>query len=125
MNKVILGGIVDRIESKQVGENNNSLLTFTVITTSSYIRNGETVESNQYHRAQAWNQKADLYSAQIADGQYVVITGRLQNRSYEQDGVTKWITQIDVEDLDAPGLEMAVASSNGTATDDTTDDLPF
>ena len=124
MNKVILGGIVDRIESKQVGENNNSLLTFTVITTSSYMRNGATVESNQYHRAQAWNQNADLYAAQITDGQYVVITGRIQNRSYEQDGVTKWITQIDVEDLDAPGVELATASSNGPATATSTA-LPF
>ena len=125
MNKVILGGTVDRVESKSVGENNSSLLTFTIITTSTYSRAGEIVESNQYHRCQVWGKKADEYAATISDGEYAVVTGTLKNRSYEQDGVTKWVTQVDIDDLDMPGIELATGSDNGTATIDATDNLPF
>ena len=124
MNKVILGGTVDRVESKSVGDNNSSLLTFTIITTSTYTRGGEIVESNMYHRCQIWGKKADEYAATIADGQYAVVTGMLKNRSYEQDGVTKWVTQIDVDDLDMPGIELAT-SGQTPGMESSGDDLPF
>tara|TARA_Y100001973_G_C5047824_1_gene256102 strand:+ start:311 stop:685 length:375 start_codon:yes stop_codon:yes gene_type:complete len=124
MNKVLIGGIAERVESRQVGENNASLLSWTVIVKSEYQRDGQTVESNQYVKCQCWRQKADTYAAMISDGQYVLVSGQLKNRSYEQDGVTKWVTYVEVDDVDAPAMN-AIPVGASSAVDDADDELPF
>ncbi|MDR1688307.1 MAG: single-stranded DNA-binding protein [Clostridiales bacterium] len=48
----------------------------------------------------AWRQKAEFAENYLKKGQRIAVSGELQNRSYEKDGVRHWITEIIAENID-------------------------
>ena len=75
-------------------------------------------EFSTLHRVVIWGKMIDDLRS-IKDGDYVAVDGRIDNRSYEVDGVTKWITEIVANDVQVYADE---AKSNGETEED---DLPF
>ena len=72
------------------------------------------------HRIIVWgNMVADIKGLREGDG--VSVDGRIDNRKYEVDGETKWITEVVANDV------QVYASSNGKPQHglEEDDDLPF
>ena len=59
-------------------------------------------------QCQAWKQQADFIGTYLKKGQLIAVTGSVQTRTYEKDGVTHYVTEINVNGVES--LEKRVTS---------------
>lgn len=115
-NRVELIGNLTRDPELRFTPSGAAVATFTIATNRTYVTDGEKREDVDYHRCVAWNKLAELCEQLLKKGNRVFVSGRLQNRSWEtQDGQTKQITEIVVEDM----LLLTNRSEFAPAGDDT------
>ncbi|OGE19307.1 hypothetical protein A3D83_01745 [Candidatus Daviesbacteria bacterium RIFCSPHIGHO2_02_FULL_41_10] len=99
-NRVELIGNLTRDPELRYTPNGAAVCTFGMATNRTYVTEGERKEEADFHRLVAWNKLAELCNQLLKKGNKVFISGRLQTRSWEaQDGQTKTITEIVVEDM--------------------------
>jgi len=73
---------------------------FSLATNESYYNNeGEKVEDTQWHNIVVWGKRIEVVESYLKKGSEVAIEGKLVNRSYEKDGVTKYITEINLNEV--------------------------
>lgn len=68
-------------------------------------KDGETL----FMRCNVWKEAAENVAESLRKGMRVVATGRLKARSYEKDGQTRTVTELEVEEI-GPSLRYAVAT---------------
>ncbi len=79
-------------------------------------RDGDTV----FLRCTAWRQLGEHAAESLAKGTRVIVTGRLRQRSFElTEGVTRTVTELDVDDL-GPSLRHSTARVTRTTRNATT-----
>ena len=146
VNKVILVGNLGKDPEIRTLENGRKVANFSLATSESYKdRNGERVERTEWHNIVFWGPVADVIERYIKKGSKIYVEGKLRTRSYEQEGVKKYITEIDGQSmtmLDSKGgsdpgnydrpasapasMTSAPMSSSPISLDDSDDnDLPF
>ena len=147
VNKVILVGNLGKDPEIRTLENGTKLASFTIATTESYKdKEGNYQDSTEWHRIVAWRWLADLSEKNLKKGSKVYIEGKLSTRSYEQDGVQKYTTEIVAREIitmargdrtgynspPPPTQEQAPISNKGLdkelaapTTGEAIDDLPF
>ena len=124
MNKVILmGRLTKDPEVKQTGSN-VAVCSFTVACDRRYkSQNGE--RQTDFINCVAWRQQATLLGNYFHKGSRIMVTGSIQNRSYDdQNGQKRYVTEVMVEEVefvdtkaDNQGYASAPASqSQSTAT---------
>ena len=100
MNKVLLvGRTVEAIELKQVGENNKSTVTSQIAVGRSY-KDSEGNKETDFLTFVAWGKTAEVLASMTAKGSLVGIEGELRSRSYEKDGVKRYVTEVLVDKVD-------------------------
>ncbi|MFY0599443.1 MAG: single-stranded DNA-binding protein [Cyclobacteriaceae bacterium] len=73
---------------------------FSLATNETYHNSkGEKVEDTQWHNIIAWGKKAELIENYLQKGSEIALEGKLINRSYEQEGIKKYITEISLNEL--------------------------
>jgi len=95
VNKVILVGRLGKDpETKTVGA--GTVANFSMATSESYKdkHTGERKEVTDWHNVVAWRGLADVASKYLKKGDMVYIEGRLKTRSWEKDGVTRYMTEV-------------------------------
>lgn len=87
-------------------------------------------EATDWHRCIFW--RCENIRQFLTKGKQLFLTGRLQTRSYEKDGITHYVTEITVEELIllGGGASDRGASSPGPSSQAeehgvTEDDVPF
>ncbi len=55
---------------------------------------GNTIENTEWHRVQVWNKLAENCAKYLAKGRSVYIEGKIQTRSWEQNGQKRYSTEI-------------------------------
>lgn len=81
-------------------DSGKKLANMSLATNESYTNNkGEKVEETQWHNVVAWGKKAEIAENYLSKGTEVAIEGKLITRSYESDGVKKYITEIQVREI--------------------------
>lgn len=114
-NRVELIGNLTRDPELRFTPSGAAVATFTIATNRTYVTDGEKREDVDYHRCVAWNKLAELCEQLLKKGNRVFVSGRLQNRSWEtQDGQTKQITEIVIEDM-----LLLTSRSDNFSSDDT------
>jgi single-strand DNA-binding protein len=72
-------------------------------------RNGERVEQTDFFNVNAWRQLAENVAESLSTGTRVVVTGRLQSRSWEtEDGQRRTVVEIEADEV-GPSLRWATA----------------
>lgn len=72
-------------------------------------RSGERVEQTDFFNVNAWRQLAENIAESLATGTRVVVTGRIQSRSWEtEDGQKRTVVEIEADDV-GPSLRFATA----------------
>ncbi len=138
VNKVILLGNLGRDPELKTFEGGGAVISFPLATTESY-RNRETGEKvvlpTDWHSVTV--RKSGLIKiveAYLKKGDRVYVEGKIRYRSYEKDGVTRYITEVVADDLTllggqregGSGDRSAESTSQGASGDDSgSDDLPF
>jgi len=125
INKVILVG---RLGKDPVinGVNQKKVANFSLATSDTYkdSKTGEKKENTEWHNIVAWAPIAEVCEKYLHKGDLVYIEGKLRTRSFEKGGVTRWTTEIIVNNLQMLGKKNQKQSEQ-SEPDEETDDLPF
>src|SRR5688572_18057775 len=100
-NRVELIGNVVRDPEMKYTPSGAAVTTFSVATNRSYVSDGEKKEEADFHRVVAWNKLAEICNQFMKKGTKVFVSGRLQNRQWEDatSGQTRYMTEIVLEDM--------------------------
>jgi len=108
VNKVILVGNVGNDPEVRYMPNGNAVANISIATSDSWKdkNTGEQQERTEWHRVVFFNRLAEIVEQYVKKGTKLYLEGRLQTRSYEQDGVKKYSTEIvanEMQMLDSRG----------------------
>ncbi|MFZ2906726.1 MAG: single-stranded DNA-binding protein [Cyclobacteriaceae bacterium] len=140
VNKVILVGRLGKDPEVRNLENGIAVANFTMATSETYRdkTTGEKKEITDWHNIVLWRGLADVAQKYLHKGDMIYVEGKLRTRSWEKDGVTRYITEVIGDNMTmlstrggggggSSSNEGYSGSSKGDATADAsgTDDLPF
>ena len=140
MNKVILIGRLGNDPELKYTPNGTAQAQISLATSEKWKdSDGNQKEKTEWHRIVAWRRQAEFAGEWLKKGQLVSIEGKLQTRSWEQDGQKKYMTEIVADTITMLGsrAEGGGGSSAGGPPkaqeppastdniDDDDDDLPF
>jgi len=144
INKVTLLGRLGKDPEVRHFENNNAVCSFSLATSRSYKKGEEWVDETEWHNIVIWKPwLVNTAEKFLKKGSLVYIEGRITTRMWEDQGVKKYITDIQVENMKLldkksegggnfpPAPTQADAPTGDTktegtpTTDDIADDLPF
>lgn len=137
VNKVILVGNLGKDPEVRTLENGRKVANFPLATSETYKdRNGERVERTEWHNIVFWGPVADVLERYVRKGSKIYVEGKLRTRSYEQEGVKKYITEVDGQTMtmldsrnteqERPEVSTPTSSPQSIALDENEEnDLPF
>ena len=140
INKVILIGNLGRDPEIRYTPSGMAVANFSIATSEKWKdkSTGEMKERTEWHRIVAWGRLGEICGEYLSKGRQVYIEGRLQTRSWEQDGVTKYSTEVIANEMkmlgskeggnafrqDGPGSPQEY-SGPPLAENQDDDDIPF
>ncbi|HIM58275.1 MAG TPA: single-stranded DNA-binding protein [Gammaproteobacteria bacterium] len=148
INKVILVGNLGAKPEVKYASNGSAIANLSVATSESWTdkNTGQKVEKTEWHRVSVFGKLAEIAGQYLDKGSKVYVEGKLQTRSYEQDGVKKYSTDIVISGFNgtlqmldrrddaggaprpaAPSAPKAAAADPITPVDNSgfDDDIPF
>ena len=95
VNKVtILGNVSQDVECRSF-QNGGRVANFSVATSEQWKKDGKKQERTQFHRIVVLNEHlVDICEKYVNKGDKIYLTGTLETRKYEQNGVEKYTTEI-------------------------------
>ena len=113
-NKVTILGNLGRDPEVRTTPAGNTVANFSVATTDKWGQGEERQERTEWHRVVVWGKLAETCGEYLSKGRQVLVEGRLQSHSYEDnEGVKRYVTEIiahQVEFLSRPNGENGQAS---------------
>jgi single-strand DNA-binding protein len=99
-NKVIIGGRLGRDPEIHTFDNGNRVARLSIATSEQWTdSSGGREEKTEWHTAVLFKQAAvDFAERNLKRGDLAIVEGRLENRSFEQDGVKRTVTEIVVRE---------------------------
>lgn len=108
LNKVMLIGNVGKDPEVTTLEKGGKVAKFTLATSEKYTdKSGNKTERTDWHNIVAWGPLADLTEKYVHKGKQLYLEGQIRNRSWEQDGIKKFATDIHVTSF------VFISGSNG------------
>lgn len=132
MNKILLKGrLTADPEMKTINDGANYVTKFSIAVNRKYVKEGEERIAD-FFNCSCFGKTAEFVSKYFFKGQEMLLEGRLQNRSWEDDqGVKHYATDVIAEQIEFCGSKKennnstdTATTNNFTATDDD-DELPF
>ena len=128
INSVVLTGNLTRDpELSALPNSNTSICKFSIANNRSFSSGGEKKDQTSFFNCVAWGKLGELIDEYCRKGNKVAITGRLQQRTWEdKDGGKRSAVEVIVE-----GCEFLTLKADGgqvpfaDATPFTDDDIPF
>lgn len=144
INKAILVGNLGKDPELRYLDSGTAVATFTLATTERFRnREGQSTEKTEWHNVVMWRQMAETFSKYLRKGSTVYVEGRIVTRSWDQDGVTRYRTEIEAKEMvmldgrtegagnynagagTVPTPQKEVAKEMPPADPNDPDDLPF
>nr|DAG48282.1 MAG TPA: Single strand binding protein [Bacteriophage sp.] len=125
MNVFVATGRLTKDPEKRTTQNGTSVCTFTLAVDRRY-KNANGEREADFFPVVCWRHTADFAAEYLAKGKLVCVHGEMQTRSYEKDGVKRYVTECVANDMQiltpknegaAPEPEMTPVSAD--------EDLPF
>ena len=141
INKVILVGNLGQDPEVKYTAGGAAVTTLSLATSESWKDKvtGSDQEKTEWHRVVLWQRLAEIAGEYLKKGSKVYIEGQLQTRKWEQDGQTRYTTEVvgrDMQFLDSRSSSSSESSSYDDINQDmssqnlpdsgiTDDDIPF
>jgi len=139
INKAILIGNLGRDPEVRYTADGQAVANFSIATSEKWKdkNTGEMVERTEWHNIVAWRRLGEICGEYLSKGRQVYIEGRLQTRSWEKDGVTRYTTEVVASEMKMLGAKDSSGTyrpPEGNAThkepvpsipDGQDDDIPF
>lgn len=137
VNKVILLGRLTKDPEMRYMTNGEAVTNFTIATSEQWKdKSGEKQEKTEFSNCVAYRKLAEIITEYIKKGSQLYVEGKLQTRKWEKDGVTRYTTEIIVNEMtmlggksasseqaEKPARQDAAPKSSGI--DGFEDDIPF
>lgn len=115
LNKVMLIGNVGKDPEVTTFEGGNKVAKFTLATSERYTdKSGQKQEKTEWHNIVAWGTQADVIEKYVTKGKQLYIEGQITSRSWEQDGVKRYATDIKLTSFVFLGSANGGSKDNGT-----------
>lgn len=107
LNKVMLIGNLGKDPDLRFTQSGLAVASFSIATSEEWTdkNTNEKKEKTEWHRIVAFGKLAEICGKYLTKGRQVYVEGKLQTRSWEQDGVTKYTTEIVVNDMQMLGAK--------------------
>jgi single-strand DNA-binding protein len=138
VNKVILVGNVGKDPEVKWLEGNLAVAKFTLATTEVYKKDGQRVETTEWHNIVMWRGLAEIAEKYVRKGKQLYIEGKIRTRTYGEGDNKKYFTEIVADSMTMLGSPRGDGNSSQlssgpsmmdtplpAATNAPTDDLPF
>ena len=148
VNKVILVGNLGNDPEVRYMPNGNAVANVSLATSETWKdkSTGEQQEKTEWHRVVFFNRLAEIVEQYVKKGTKLYVEGRLQTRSWEQDGVKRYSTEVVANEMqmldtrggvsqDFSGSQIAAAPAGQSSQqqavappqnfDNFDDDIPF
>lgn len=98
MNKTILmGRLTKDPETRYTQTTNTMVVNFTLAVNRRFAKEGE--QEADFINIVAWNKTAEFVNKYFKKGQQVAVIGRIQTRSYEDNGQKRFVTEVVAEEV--------------------------
>jgi len=94
VNKVILIGNLGKDPELRFTQSGHAVCTLSMATNREYTKGEEKVKETEWHRVVVWGKQAEAVGQYMTKGRSIYIEGRLQTRSWEADGITRYVTEV-------------------------------
>ena len=141
INKVIIVGNLGQDPEIKYTAGGAAVTTLSIATSDSWKdkESGMDQERTEWHRVVLWRRLAEIAGEYLKKGSKVYIEGQLQTRKWEQEGQTRYTTEIiarDMQFLDSRGNSNTSSTRKSSEMDDQSasdvpdsaiedDDIPF
>jgi single-strand DNA-binding protein len=141
VNKVILIGRLGKDPETRAFENNVKKATFPLATSEfRKDKEGNRIETVEWHNIVCWRNLAETAEHFLTKGKMIYLEGKIRTRSWEDNGVKKYITEIEAStftmlspkeenkpvEIQVPNAPPPPAvNAPETSAPDFSDDLPF
>ena len=121
INKVILVGNLGQDPEVKYTAGGAAVTTLSIATSDSWKDRdtGEDQERTEWHRVGLWRRLAEIAGEYLKKGSKVYVEGQLQTRKWEQEGQTRYTTEIiarDIQFLDSKGTSSNTPSPENSDT---------
>jgi len=101
INKVILVGRLGNDPEVRYTQDGSAVASFSIATSDEWKdkETGDKKERTEWHRIVAWRKLGEICGEYLSKGRQVYVEGKLQTRSWEKDGVTRYTTEIVASDV--------------------------
>lgn len=129
MNKIELLGRLTKDPEIRYTQNNTPVASFSLAVNRRFAKEGE--QQADFINIVAWNKTAEFCGKYFKKGSQIALVGRLQTRSYEDNGTKKYVTEVIAEEVYFADTKKDIIEDNGEPTDITSEviagdsDLPF
>lgn len=96
----LIGHLGHDPEIKEVGKG-TTLVNIRLATNETYKdKNGEYQTNTQWHNLVAWGKLAEIMANKVQKGNFIMVTGKLENNSWEaKDGTKRITTNIRIDNF--------------------------
>lgn len=130
MNKVILlGRLTKDVELRYTQTSNTAVASFRLAVNRRFAKEGEERQTD-FLNIIAWNKLAETTANYLKKGMQVLITGRLQTRTWDDEqGIKHYVTEVVAEELDfieskkSQGPDESILNSSTPVTQNNDDDF--
>ena len=114
LNKATLIGNLGKDPEIRIINDTRKVANFSIATTEKWKdkASGEVKEKTTWHNCVAWSPLAEIVERFVHKGSQVYVEGKIANSSYEQEGVVKYKSEIEVKEIKLLGRKSDGGSSN-------------
>ena len=126
-NKVVLMGNLTRDPELRTTPNGQNVASFSLAVNRTWKNaSGEQQEAVDYIDCNAWGKAGEIITQYMQKGRAILVSGRLQQRSWEQEGQKRSKVEVVVEDFNfvGGGDGSNNFNSNASASSDSTPSKP-
>ena len=124
-NKVTILGNLGRDPELRTTPAGNSVANFSVATTDKWGQGEDRQERTEWHRVVVWGKLAEVCGEYLGKGRQVLVEGRLQSHSYEDnEGIKRYVTEIIAHQVEFLGQRSNGNGESGEGSPDG-EDVPF
>jgi single-strand DNA-binding protein len=119
VNKVILVGNVGQDPETRYMPNGGAVTNITLATSDTWKdkNTGENQERTEWHRITFYQRLAEIVAEYVKKGSKIYVEGSLRTRSWEQDGVKRYATEVIANEMQMLDSRGAGGSSGGGGGD--------
>ena len=129
INKVILVGNLGQDPEVKFTAGGAAVTTLSIATSDSWKDkdSGMDKERTEWHRVVLWRRLAEIAGEYLKKGSKVYIEGQLQTRKWEQEGQTRYTTEIiarDIQFLDSRGSANTSSQEDAGKSEEPAPEVP-